>query len=106
MGHSFIQAISIAPLLVLYNSEALPAQHGYFAGISRRSATGDNKELAQGPYVAAREGFEPMTLRTKGVDSTNAPHTHLVLIEYSAKLLWIIGVFEPRAHGHRRTRSL
>ena len=31
--------------------------------------------LAQGPYVAARAGVEPMTLRTKGVDSTNAPHT-------------------------------
>jgi len=31
--------------------------------------------LAQGPCVAARAGVEPMTLRTKGVDSTNAPHT-------------------------------
>ena len=31
--------------------------------------------LAQGPYVAARAGVEPMTLRTKGVDCTNAPHT-------------------------------
>ena len=30
--------------------------------------------LAQGPYVAAREGFEPTALWTKGVDSTNAPH--------------------------------
>ena len=30
--------------------------------------------LAQGPYMAARVGVEPMTLRTKGVDSTNAPH--------------------------------
>jgi len=28
--------------------------------------------LAQGPYVAARAGVEPMTLQTKGVDSTNA----------------------------------
>ena len=28
--------------------------------------------LAQGPYVAASEGVESMTLRTKGVDSTNA----------------------------------
>ena len=25
-------------------------------------------------YMAARAGVEPMTLRTKGVDSTNAPH--------------------------------
>ena len=29
--------------------------------------------LAQGPYVAARAGVKPMTLRTKGVDSTKAP---------------------------------
>ena len=34
-----------------------------------------SKGLAQGPYVAARAGVEPMTLRTKVVDSTNAPHT-------------------------------
>ena len=31
--------------------------------------------LAQGPYVAARVGVEPMTFRTKGVDSTNVPPT-------------------------------
>src|SRR6218665_2518128 len=29
--------------------------------------------LAQGPYVAARAGFEPMTLETKGDESTNEP---------------------------------
>jgi len=29
--------------------------------------------LAQGPYVAARARVEHMTLRTKGIDSTNAP---------------------------------
>jgi len=29
--------------------------------------------LAQGPYVATRAGVEPMTLQTKGVDSTKAP---------------------------------
>ena len=29
--------------------------------------------LAQGPYVAARTGFEPVILRTKGAESTNAP---------------------------------
>jgi len=31
--------------------------------------------LAKGPYVAARVGVELMTLRTKGVDSANAPPT-------------------------------
>jgi len=29
--------------------------------------------LAQGPYVAARAGFEPMTLHMKGAESTNEP---------------------------------
>src|SRR6218665_716453 len=32
-----------------------------------------SKRLAQGPYVAARAGFEPTTVRSKGIDSTNAP---------------------------------
>src|SRR6218665_41604 len=32
-----------------------------------------NEGLAQGPNVAARAGFEPATLRTKGVESTNEP---------------------------------
>jgi len=29
--------------------------------------------LAQGPYMAARAGFEHLILRTTGVKSTNAP---------------------------------
>ena len=29
--------------------------------------------LAQGPYVAARAGFEHTTLRTKGAESANVP---------------------------------
>jgi len=32
-----------------------------------------SEELAQGAYEAARAGGEPITLRTKGIDSTNAP---------------------------------
>jgi len=39
----FIQTISIAPLQAHYYSEALPSQHGYCAGISRRSATGNGE---------------------------------------------------------------
>ena len=39
--HSLIQAISIAPFEVHYYSEALPTQHGYCVGVSRRSATGN-----------------------------------------------------------------
>src|SRR6218665_16319 len=37
----FIPDISIALLQVHYYSEALPTQHGYCAGVSRRSATGN-----------------------------------------------------------------
>ena len=29
--------------------------------------------LAQGPFMAARVGFEPSTLRPTGIDSTNEP---------------------------------
>jgi len=29
--------------------------------------------LAQGPYVAARAGFEPATIRTRDDESTNEP---------------------------------
>ena len=83
--HSFIQAISIAPLQVHYYIEALLTKHGYCAGNSCLSATGNCEwRIAQGPFVAARAGVEPMTLRTKGVDSTNAPHTpHIMAVSYS-----------------------
>src|SRR6218665_1455947 len=45
---SFIQTISIAPLQVRYYSEEIPTQHGYCAGVSRRSAT-HNRELRTCP---------------------------------------------------------
>src|SRR6218665_1867623 len=68
--HSFIHsAISIAPLQVLYYSEALPTT----ARIMYRSFT-VGKGLAQGPYMAARAGVEPTTLRLKAIDSTKASH--------------------------------
>ena len=45
--------------------------------------------LAQGPYVAARAGFKPATLPTKGVESTNEPprHTTLKIFEVFS-LIW------------------
>ena len=78
--HSFIQAISIAPLQVHYYSEALPTQHGYCAEFHTEAPQATVSEgLVQGPYVAARAGVEPMILRTKGIDSTNAPHApHMI----------------------------
>ena len=81
--HSFIPAISIAPLQVLYYSEALPTTARIlYIGVSRRSAqTTAGKGLAQGPYVAARVGVEPMTLRLKAIDSTKAPPCPMSLLK-------------------------
>src|SRR6218665_3238894 len=43
-------------------------------GVSRRSAQATaGKGLAQGPYVTARAGVEPTTLRLIVIASTNAP---------------------------------
>src|SRR6218665_1001910 len=80
--HSFIPAISIAPLQVLYYSEALPttARIGYCIGVSRRSAQATvGKGLVQGPYMAARAGVEPTTLRLKAIDSTKAIVTFVIV---------------------------
>src|SRR6218665_1445979 len=73
---SFILAISVAPLQVHYYSEALPtaARIAYCIGVSRRSAQATvSKGLALGPYVAARAGVEPTTLRLRVIDLTNEP---------------------------------
>src|SRR6218665_478597 len=49
-------------------------QHGYCIRVSRRSAQATvGKGLAKGPYVAARAGVEPTTLRLKVIVSTEAP---------------------------------
>ena len=74
--HSFILAISIAPLQVLYYSEALPttAQIVYRSFTPKRTGNSTvGKGLDQGPYVAARAGVEPTTFRLKVIASTNAP---------------------------------
>ena len=42
--------------------------------LTEASQTTVGEGLAQGPYVAARAGVELVTFRTKGLDSTNAPH--------------------------------
>jgi len=82
--HSFTPEISIAPLQVHNYSEALPTQHIYFIRFSHRSVTGNCEwrtcpRSLRGCY---RTGFDPMTLRTKGVESTNeqqAPQYFLFL---------------------------
>src|SRR6218665_3903252 len=68
-------------------------QHGYCIGVSRRSAQATvGKGLAQDPYVAARAGVEPTTLRLKVIVSTKAPPRpslllHLMLPQYKSHLL-------------------
>ena len=42
--------------------------------------------LAQGPYVAARAGVEPTTLRLKAIDSTNAPSRPTQCIMYTQRI--------------------
>ena len=38
-----------------------------------------NEGLSEGPYVAARAGFKPTTLRTKGLEpTTEPPHPHIL----------------------------
>src|SRR6218665_3014115 len=72
--HSFIPAFSIAPLQHSTIQRRSRLQHGYCIGVSRQSAqTTAGKGLAQGPYVAARAGVEPTTLRLKVIASTKAP---------------------------------
>src|SRR6218665_1651142 len=77
--HSFILTISIAPIQVLYKTDALPttARILYmYIGVSHRSAQATvGKGLAQGSYLADRAGVEPTTLRLRVIDSTNAPCT-------------------------------
>ena len=69
---SFIQAISIAPLQVHYYSEAL-AHYTVSEFHAEAPWATASEGLAQGTYVAARAGFQPATLRTKGDESTNEP---------------------------------
>src|SRR6218665_3823865 len=49
--------------------------------------------LAQGPYVAARVGFEPATLRMQGTELNTEPH---------CPTCWRFGrvdTFRPKGHG-------
>ena len=68
--HSFIPNISRAPLQVHYYSEVLPTTafilcRSKHAEVLQATAS---EGLAQGPYVAAIAGFEPVTLWTQGTE--------------------------------------
>src|SRR6218665_1351741 len=72
----FILDIPITPLQVHYYSEALPTQQDAVSEFHAEALQAIASEgLAQRRYVAARTGFEPMTLRSTGINSTNEPPT-------------------------------
>ena len=72
--HSFIRPFLQRPFKSSTTQRCSRLQHGYCIGVSRRSAKATvGKGLAQGPYMAARAGIEPTTLRLKAIDSTKAP---------------------------------
>src|SRR6218665_3758648 len=76
--HSFIQVISIESLQIqrrsrhsTYTSRSFTPKH------YRQLRMQDLSTYAQGPYVAARAGFEHATLPMKGDESTNeSPNPH------------------------------
>jgi len=86
--HSFIQATSIAHLQVHYTTQRR-SRHStdtvseFHAEAPQATAS---EGLDQGPYVAARAGFKPETLRTKGAESTNGPPRHYTVPGYDERL--------------------
>src|SRR6218665_505910 len=71
----FYLSISIALLTAgAFQRRSLPHQLRLFRSLHAEALqTTISEGLAQGPYVAAKAGFEHTTLRSKGIDSTNAP---------------------------------
>jgi|SRR6218665_338317 len=80
----YFYSASSSPLLL---RGALDTQHDtvreFHAEVPQATVS---EGLAQGPYVAARAGFEPTTLRTKGVDSTKAPPRPTPSLVFSASI--------------------
>ena len=74
-----IQAISIAPLQVRYYSEALPTQHGYCDGVSRRSAAG-NCELRICPRSPMWRLERDSNSRPSGRKTVTLPMRHHILL--------------------------
>ena len=74
--HSFIHSdnfysASSSPLLLRGAPDYRTNTVSEFHAEAHRQTT--NKGLAQGPYVAARAGVEPTTVRLRVIDLTNAP---------------------------------
>ena len=65
-------SISTALLTALaYQKCSQPQQLTLCQSLHAKALHATSEGLAQGPYMVARAGFEPATLRLKGMDSTN-----------------------------------
>src|SRR6218665_708320 len=92
---SFIQTISMAPLQVHFYSEALPTQHGYCAGVSRRSVTGncELKNLSKVPTWRLERESNPrpsgrkLSTQPMRQHVSNAPPCQVNWIDNSKKLV-------------------
>src|SRR6218665_1951113 len=79
LSFSFIQAFSISPLQ--YPTTVTRSRHSTYT-LSEFHAEAPQATASEELVVAAAEGFEPATLRTKGAESTNEPPRpthHLIL---------------------------
>jgi len=81
----FYSASSIAPLQVRYYSEALPTQHGYCAGVSRRSATGNCELRTCSRSLCASYGWiqthDPPVKRLRLCECATTSHNWTYLLE-------------------------
>src|SRR6218665_1960482 len=93
--HSFIPAISIAPLQVLSTQRRSRLQHGYCIGVSRRSAQATaGKGLAQGPSMALeRSRTHDPTVESYRLNQ-DATLSHVVehILMHSFKLLFSVSL--------------
>ena len=84
--HSFIHSghfysAPSSPLLLRGDPNYSTDTESEFNAEAHRVTVG--KRLAQGPYMVARAGVEPKTLRLKVIDSTNAPpRPDHVIVQY------------------------
>src|SRR6218665_122865 len=68
----YFYSASSSPLLLRRSRHGMDTMSEFYAEAPQTTAS---EALAPGPYVAATAGFEPTTLRSTGIDSTNEPHT-------------------------------
>ena len=68
-----IQAISMGPLQVYTATQIFRSAIDTARILCRSFTPKRHMQLAQGPYVGVRAEFEPATLRTKCVESSNEP---------------------------------